>query len=175
MVDESVDENAIIKTCTIHGELTAAQCKMGTYNDKPYVKCHACELERSRVYHKKKYEDPEWVEKKHAADKKHWEENKDAIIKRRQRPEARVKRKENYTKYNERHRNDCNKKQQQYRDTLHDHYMKKIIQNGDKSIKFDDIPDAMVELKRATMMIKRGIKQKRTINKTEKYINEQSN
>lgn len=156
------------KICKVHGELQKSEIKSGIYRGKKYRKCKYCELERSRKYHTEKYNDPEWVKQKHAKDKKRWDEKKEQITEKRQTPESLQKRRDAYKKLAPRYREKCNKKQKEYRDTLHDHYVKKTIQNGDKSIKFDSIPESMVNLKRSLMMLRRGIKNKQISNIGEK-------
>jgi len=150
--------------CKIHGELAESEIKHGVYRSKKYRKCSHCELERSRKYHAKKYKDEEWVKEKHERDKKRWEEKKAEITLKRQNPESLAKRRAAYKKLAERYRDKCNAKQKEYRETLHDHYVKKIIQNGDKSIRIADIPPGMVMLKRAIMQAKKAIKIQNTLN-----------
>lgn len=152
----------IVKICSKHGDLTEDDLKKGIYKGKRYRKCKHCELERSRAYHEQKYNDPEWVAEKHARDKKRWEEKKDEITKQRQSPEKMEMRRETYRRLAPRYRERCNAKQQEYRDTLHDHYIKKCIQNGDKSLRMNDIPKGMVELKRSIMILKKGIRKQQT-------------
>ena len=150
-----------MKTCKIHGELSPENIKSGVYRGKKYSKCRLCENERSRVYTKKIYADPELVAKKHARDKARWQTKKAEITAKWQTPEARAKRKAQYKEYAPRYRESCNQKQQQYRENLGDHYVKKLIQNGNKDIKFNLIPPALVELKRSVIQLKRAIKMKK--------------
>lgn len=148
----------IVKICQIHGELSADQVKQGVYRGKKYKKCKQCEQARGVEYHKRLYADPEKAESKRAKDRAYWAENKEKVTAKRQLPERQAKRRETY-KANQSHYNRlCKEKQQKYRDELHDHYIKKLIQNGDKSIKWDDIPPMMVEFKRTLIKLKKGIK-----------------
>lgn len=148
----------IVKICQIHGELSADQVKQGVYRGKKYKKCKQCEQARGVEYHKRLYADPEKAEAKRAKDRAYWAENKEKVSARRQLPERQAKRRETY-KANQSHYNrNCKEKQQKYRDELHDHYIKKLIQNGDKSIKWEHIPPALVEFKRSLMQLKTTIK-----------------
>lgn len=144
--------------CKKHGELKKDDIKSGKYRNKNYRKCRLCERDRARDYTKRVNADPEKRKHRLDKDKNYWKENKDAITKRRQQPEVLEKRrkwhKENAGRYAEGYK----LKQQKYKQELHDAYVKKIIQNGNKDLKFNEIPPAMVELKRAVMSLKRGIK-----------------
>ena len=156
----------IVKVCKIHGDLVEQDVQQGVYKGKKYKKCKLCELDRSRRYHAEKYQDEEWVKEKHERDRQRWIEKKDEITEKRQQPEARLKRRETYQKYYEAgHREYCKEKQKVYRETLHDSYVKKCIQDGDKSLRMADIPQSMIELKRSIMMLKKGVRQQQIMTK----------
>lgn len=157
----------ITKECKAHGVLAIENMKVGIYRGKRYIKCRFCENERARAYTKRKYNDPEFVKKKHERDKKRWEEKKEEITKKRQQPEALEKRRNAYHRNLDKYREECREKQQRYRDNLHTHYIKKIIKNDDKTIKFSAIPKEMVDLKRAIMQLKKGIKTNLSVGKLE--------
>lgn len=160
-----------IKVCAKHGELSEKDVKQGVYKGKKYRKCKYCELERSRKYHGKMYENEEWVKKKHATDKERWEKKKEEIKLKRQKPSALEKRRLTYAENPDKYRTKCNDKQKEYRETLHDHYVKKCIQNNDKELKFNKIPQSMINLKRSLMMLKKGIKSSQIKNMGDK-VNE---
>lgn len=150
--------NDIIKTCKIHGELKQNEIKSGIYKNKKYRKCLYCERERSRKYYSKKYEDNGFVEEKRGKDRKYWSENKAKITQRRRSNGALEKRREWYQDNILRERNRVTIKNKEYRNNLDDVYVKKIIRNGDPIIRSSHIPNSMVELKRAIMLVKRKIK-----------------
>jgi len=153
----------ILKICSKHGELNESGVRGGVYKGKKYLKCRQCEIDRAREYTKKIYEDAEKIKKKHANDKKRWETKKNEITLQRQKPESLEKRRDAYKKLAPRYREKCNEKQKKYREELHDSYVKKVIQNGNKSIKFDAIPQGMINLKRSIMMLKKSISRKNII------------
>jgi hypothetical protein len=159
------------KICKIHGELSPDLIKSGVYKGKPYRKCKQCEYERGVIYHKKQREDIEKLEAKRLKDKAYWEANKTKIKERRLTPESQARRKASYPIYNERYRTKYKEKQAEYRDNLHDSYIKKLIQNGDKNIKIDSIPQSIIEFKRSLIKLKKGIKTE-NINQVKGKINE---
>jgi hypothetical protein len=144
--------------CKVHGALTEASIKKGIYRGKPYRKCLACELARSRAYHKKKYADPEYIKKKHARDKARWEAKKPEIKAKRATPEAKAKRREAYKVLAPRYREKFNATQRVYRETLHDSYIRKMIQDGNKELKFADIPQSLVNFKRTLILARKRMK-----------------
>ena len=147
------------KTCTIHGDLSEKEIKSGVYRGKKYYKCRHCEIERSRKYHAKKYQDKDWVNAKHAKDKARWETKKEEIKKKRKTPEAMQKRRKTYAAHNEKYRESYIKKQRNYRDTLHDSYIKRLVRNGKKEADSFPLPKSMIEFKKAILLAKRKIKQ----------------
>lgn len=151
-------ENEIIKICKKHGDLTIKDLKTGIYKGKKYKKCKKCELERSRVYREKLYSDPATHEKEKQRNKKYWEENKQEIKQRRIKNNDPEKRRNQYKKYATKYRDYCNSKQKEYRENLHDSYIRKIIQNGDKNIPLMSIPPGMIKLKRAIIMARKAIR-----------------
>lgn len=150
----------IVKNCQKHGQLILSQVHVYKYKGRTLRQCLLCKRDRSR----KHYADPFNREKKNTKDRQHWAENKETITKRRQDGNYNDNRRKAYHKNPERYREASNVKQQVYRDNLHDTYIKRIIQNGDKNIPLDSIPDGMVKLKRAIMMLKKGIRNKQTSN-----------
>jgi hypothetical protein len=151
----------IVKICKIHGELTIDQCKTGIYRNRRYIKCRPCEVERSRRYMEKKYADPAWVEKKHEYDKKQWQLNKDYRTEQRRTPEAIARRRAWFERNKQRGYEYRLKKQKEYRETLHDHYVNKNLLTRQKGVKFASIPKEITELKRILMLINREIKKVR--------------
>lgn len=154
----------IIKICKKHGELSENDVRGGIYKGRKYIKCKQCETERSRIYSKKLYLDPDLVKIKHERDKARWENKKHEITLKRQQPDALEKRKEAYRKNIDKYRSFYKGKQKKYRDELHDTYIKKIIQNGNSLIRFDSISRQIVDLKRSLMILKKGIKTMKTNN-----------
>ncbi len=160
-----------MKQCKIHGPLEATDLKIGIYKGKKYKKCKKCELIRSRAYYKKKYQDKEFVALKNENDRKRWKENKETITKKRQTPESKAKRNQWYQDNVDKERTRYRKKQTKYKDELHDTYVKKVIQSGDKNLKFSNIPPQLVAFKRSLMLLKRGIRNKKIDNAGER-VNE---
>lgn len=157
-----------VKTCQKHGELKVEDLKQGIYKGKKYRKCKYCETERSREYTKKIYADKELLKKKHQAHKDRWKNLKEEITKRRQKPECLEKRREWYAKNIDSQREVSIKKGKEYRDKLHDTYIKKIIKGDNKNISHDDIPQSLVDLKRSLMLCRKSIKNKTILNKVDK-------
>lgn len=160
--------NEIIKKCAKHGDLIAKDVKAGIYKGKKYKKCRKCENERVKKYYAKLYSDPETHNKLKEKDKAYWKENKEKIKEKRLKNGDAESRRKAYKKYLPRYREHCNAKQKQYREELHDTYIRKIIQNGDKNITFDMIPQSMVNLKRTIMLAKKAIARKFQENLKEK-------
>lgn len=160
----------IIKTCSKHGDLEEKDVKQGVYKGKNYKKCRFCEIDRSRAYYKKMYEHANFVERKHEKDRLRWQEKKKEITKQRQTPEAQQKRREAYHAKKEHYNRHCKDKQKKYREELHDSYVRKVIQNGNKFLKLKDIPQPLIDLKRSLMLLNKGIKKRKNINFLEKNI-----
>lgn len=156
--------STILKICKKHGELTKEDLKTGVYKGKKYRKCKKCESERVKEYYKKIYADTEKHAKLKQKDKDYWSKNKDSIKKRRVENDDPGKRREQYKKYAPRYREKCNEKQKEYRETLSDVYMRKIIQCGNKNIPLMSIPQSMIKLKRTIMLAKKSIKNLNEIN-----------
>jgi hypothetical protein len=152
---------SVTKTCKIHGELTQKDIKSGIYRGKKYVKCRPCEIERSRKYHAKKYQDEEWVKEKHKRDQIRWETKKEEITKKRQTPEAMEKRRASYARHNELYRESYIKKQRNYRENLHDSYIKRLVRNGKKEADSVPLPQSMIDFKKVLITAKRRIKELR--------------
>ncbi len=148
----------VVKTCNKHGDLTLKDLKVGIYKGKQYKKCRKCEIERSREYYKKLKADPDAQKRLRKKDKDYWENNKEKIKERRIKNNDPAKRREQYKKLAPRYRENCNLKQKEYRENLSDTYMRRIIQNGNKSIPLMSIPQGMLKLKRAIMLGKKEIK-----------------
>lgn len=111
---------------------------------RKYIKCRICERERARIYYNNN------KEKRNAADRKYFAENKEAILAKRK-ANPLIRRRYYYNDYSR-------EKQNQYRDELHDSYIKKLIKNDDKNMSTDDIPAELIDLKRSVVQIKRTIK-----------------
>jgi hypothetical protein len=150
------------KRCAKHGELSASQIKSGVYRGKKYNKCRKCENERFKKYRDKN------AEKLNEKDKAYWKENKPKITERRQAPERLAKRREWAQQNKDRYASYYAAKQKKYESELADPYIKKRIQNGNKLIRFDMIPNSLVELQRAIIKARRGIKSIQIQNKGEK-------
>jgi len=148
--------------------LTAKDVKTGIYKGKRYKKCRQCEHERVKKYYAKIYADPDSYNKLKEKDKTYWKENKDKIKERRIKNDDAESRRKTYKKYAPRYREKCNTKQKQYREELHDTYIRKMIQNGDKNITFDMIPQSMVNLKRTILLAKKAIARNMQSNLKEK-------
>ena len=150
--------NEIIKTCKIHGDLTLKDLKIGKYKNKTYRKCHKCELDRSKKYYAKIFADIDLRDKKRKKDHDYWENNKDKIKKRRKENFDKIKNNEQREKYSTYYKSHWNEKQKSYRNDLHDTYLKRLIQNGNKNIPLHSIPKEMIELKRSLVKVKRFMK-----------------
>lgn len=148
----------IIKVCKKHGNLTVEQLDTGIYKGKKYYKCKKCEKQRKKLYWEKKYQDSEYMNKKKKRDNARWKLKKNEITEKRKTSEARHKRKIFYQENIEKYRGLYKVKQKHYRENLHDSYVRRIIQDGEKSIKFKMITPEMINLKRAIILLRRGIK-----------------
>jgi hypothetical protein len=151
------------KICKKHGKLSTENIKTGIYKSKRYYKCRLCEIERSRKYYSKMYQNPDFIIKKHEMDRLRWIEKKEEISEKRKTPEIVQKRKKSQKVYYNNNRKYYLEKQSFYKKNLSDCYVKKIIQNNDKSIKFSQIPKELVELKISLILFKKGIKNKSTL------------
>lgn len=160
-----MSEDEIVKRCSKHGDLKRSDLKTGIYRGKQYRKCKHCELDRSRKYRANVLLDEQKHEKMKEKDRNYWAQRKAEISERRRSPEALQKRREwhnkeeNRERYNEKYR----VRQRQYREELSDTYVRRIIQNGDKNIKFCAITQSMIEFKRSLIGLKRGITLQRKI------------
>jgi hypothetical protein len=159
----------IVKVCKKHGELTAKECFIVT--DKRYgapkssLSCKLCKKE----HYKKSRKNPENV-KKHNQNSLKWKKEnkekaeKDAIIykfinKNKLNKQEKERRHKNPEKYQAIIRNQKRKEIKE----LSDSYIKAIFtdnRNGKNNLKRGDIPNDLVELKRATILLKRLIKKK---------------
>lgn len=155
-VEGSTPSSGIKRRCGKHGDLTIEHVAVTQYKGKTQYQCRQCNRERAR----KHYANPEKRAKKQEKDRKYWEENKKAIMERRKRTQCNDKRRLAYCRNADAYRQQCNAKQAEYRRTLSDSYIKKLIQNGDKEIKFEDIPDSLVRLAREKVRLRREIKRK---------------
>jgi hypothetical protein len=158
----------ITKNCKIHGDISGDDIYDKTFKSKRIIKCKLCIKIKNDKYYKKVYQDENKVAEKKQRDKDRWKERKTEITAKRKQPEALAKRRDAYQKNIEKYRTKCNEKQKIYREQLHDVYIKKIIQNGDKNIPLDRIPRSLIEFKRAIIRFKKGITQTIIINKVEK-------
>lgn len=140
------------KTCKIHGELTPDLIQsLVNKRGYPFTRCRLCERERNKRY---RIQNREKIRER---ERQYWENNKEAI------KEKRILNNHmtstdcyhaNPKKYREHYR----AVQKKYRDELHDSYVKKCLQDGNKELKFDDFSPDMVELKRSVMQLKRETK-----------------
>jgi hypothetical protein len=156
--------NNYIKICKHHGGLTNNEIKIWKWKNKTYKKCHKCLIEKSRRYEKQKRQDNDYVECKKKRDKERWIKKKQEITEIRKNPENLKRRRDWYQKNKEPVQKYCRDKQAQYRKYLADPYIKKIIQDGDKSIKIASIPKSIVDLKRNIVKLRRKINEKSDIN-----------
>ena len=150
------------KTCKNHGILTEKDIRGGIYKGKKYWKCRQCELDRSRKYHTKMRTDNDWVVNKRKSDKDRWERKKPQIVAKRKTTEFLEQRRKWYEENITRERERYKIINQNQRKELSDNYVKKSIQNGDYKLKFNLIPNSLVELKRAIMLARRKIKLERS-------------
>lgn len=145
----------VIKICAKHGE---QNYKVWPYKNKLMKRCRLCLHEKNKRYQAKIKNDPLRLEENRARHREYWAENKETIKKKRDTPERKEKerltRRTHFNKYREQYK----AKQQHYRDNLSDTYVKRILQGGNKDLKFNDIPEPLVEAKRAVMLLKKGLK-----------------
>ncbi len=158
------------KECKHHGLVKGDDVYERTYQGKVVTKCKLCINLKNKKYNEQFYKDEEKVKAKRERDNKRWATHKEEITEKRKAPERLEKRREAYHAKGDYYRDKCNQKQKVYRENLHDVYIKKIIQNGDKNITFESIPKSMIEFKRTLMNFKKSIK-RAAITKREKDEN----
>jgi len=149
---------AIVKSCSKHGPLTETDIRIDTWKNKVYRRCKKCIYEKNLKYFSKQATNEEYMKKKRERDALYWIKNKDEIMKKRVARDDNGKRRESYKINAEKYREIYKIKQQTYRDNLSDSYIRKIIQNGNKDIKFKDIPQALIECKRSCILLKKALK-----------------
>lgn len=152
--------DSIIKVCPKHGDLIQDDIKVWKYKNKTYRRCKKCISEKNSRYQEKMRNNAEWVAKKKEKDNARWSANKQQITEKRRQPEALKLRKEWYQENKERLCPTYREKQINYRKSLHDTYIRKIIQAGDKSLKFSNIPQSLVDFKRTIMQAKKFLQAK---------------
>ena len=150
----------IVKRCTKHGELTISQVHVYKYKGKTLRQCLKCNRDRAR----KHYETQENRDKKNAKDRERWRENKESITKKRKEGNYNANQRKYYYEKIEENREQYKAKQKKYRTELHDSYIKRVIQAGDKTIPLSSITQEMIQLKRAVMLLKGCIKKRKSIN-----------
>lgn len=164
----------IKKTCLVHGVLKASDIKSGVYRGKKYNKCRLCDNERSKRRYDAIHKDAELHQKEKQRHKDYWAKNKTKIAQQRIARDEPAKRRETYQKYAPRYRAKCNAKQKEYREQLHDTYIRKMIQDGNKELKFSDIPQSLVEFKRSLILMRKKMKEFNINQRMEKYTDEQA-
>lgn len=166
-----------VKHCIHHGDLTMVQCYQRNYTSKAglpkvYLECQQCCITRSKIYRASKADDPRYQAMKVARDARGWVRRKAELQTKRQTPEYRAKVREWYKRNSSLVCPRVAAKNKQYRDDLHDTYIRKRIQDDDKTIKWGDIPQPLIRYKRTLIELKRRIKAIKKLNAA-KYLQEQ--
>jgi hypothetical protein len=138
----------IIKTCKKHGDLTREQVVKKSKNKEGKIlyRCKACLKEYHRNHYVKN------TEKLLNKTKKFNEENRERYLSRKKIYSQRYR--ENHREEERARIRDLDRK---YRESLDDRYIRKTLTRR-TSIKQYEIPQAMVELKKITMLVKRKLK-----------------
>ena len=149
----------IVKTCYQHGELHAGQVYARAYTrkgvTKHYLECRQCLKQRSRQYrvmHR---------EAELERDRQYWAKHKAALTAKRTTAEAKAKRRNWYANSPEQQAKAVERakiRNKADRDALADTYIRKLIQNGDKTIKWNTIPQELLDYKRTLIELKQAVK-----------------
>jgi hypothetical protein len=151
-----------IKNCKVHGDVSNDDIYIKRYRKngiwKHTIYCKKCIHAKNAKYYDKKMQNPDYVAKKKELDKKRWLNKKPEITEKRRQPERLAKRRDAYYAKQEYYQEKCSAKQKKYRENLHDSYIRRLIQDGNKELKFAAIPDSLVRFKRTLMQCKKAIK-----------------
>ncbi len=159
------------KECKYHGLVSGENVYDRTYKGRRIIKCKLCINDKNKKYYDKLYQDDLKAQAKRDKDNKYWKDNKEKITEKRKAPARLALRRDAYHRNADYYREKCNAKQKAYRENLHDSYIKKIIQDGDKNISFNDIPQSLIDFKRTIMNFKKSIRETIIQKKAEKDEN----
>jgi hypothetical protein len=136
----------IVKICPRHGSLTADMVNVDTSKTNTRFRCKQCQKEAHRAHYEK---NKDKIKVAHAEYK---ERDREAFLQMK-RDSAKRMRQKNGEKYRQKRR----KNDRRYVAQMTDRYIAKLVRRG-TSLKKDDIPKEVIEMKRVLLqMIRAGI------------------
>jgi hypothetical protein len=132
----------IIKTCKTHGALTEEQCNITATR----IRCKQCQRATANAHY------AQHKDKNIKRVREYRNNNKDKV--RKMKYDSWIRNKE---KYVDRRRRDHRKYSLRAKANLEDNYVKSCLQKR-SGLRYKDMPNELVELKRAVLMIRRSMK-----------------